>query len=172
MKLHLSTVFCCCNCFIVQSYMSIGLSKHELHIKSLFWWQYFKKTAGRGVRCKYKWAYFVADCLRTMIWQQHLAPTDPVWKSWKDFGQILVKISGDRENRLFAMDDNGKFDHLVTTVQATAGAVERSFGEFGQRFRPSCSYNYSLPDILLHKNATTNWFNDFKLEKKGTQQLG
>ena len=36
-----------------------------------------------------------------------------------------MKISGDRENRLFAMDDNGNFDHLVTTVQASGGHWEQ-----------------------------------------------
>ena len=118
---------------------------------------------------------FRCRLLRTMIWQQYLASTDPVWKSWKDFGQILVKISGDRENQLFAIDDKGNFDHLVTTVQASGGHWEQLREVLGSLDKDS---DQVVPTIALsHTSSSTKMLQqtgsmNFNLEKKGTQQLG
>ena len=46
-----------------------------------------------------------------------------------------------------------------------AGAVERSFGEFGQRFRPTCSSNCSLADNLLHVDGTKTSSMNFKQKR-------
>ena len=47
-------------------------------------------------------------------------------------------------------------DNSPGLCRPPAGPVERSFGEFGQRFRPSCSSNCSLTDNLLHIEGTKN----------------
>ena len=87
-----------------------------------------------------------------MIWQQQLAPTGPIWKSWKDFGQILLKISGDRENRMFAIDDNGICDHLVTTVQASGGHWEQLREVLGSLDKDS---EQVVPTIALSQTSSS-----------------
>ena len=63
-----------------------------------------------------------------------------------------MKISGDRENRLFVIDDKGKFNHLVTTVQASGGHWEQLREVLGSLDKDS---EQVVPTIALSQTSSS-----------------